>query len=190
MGAEQFEEYGIGKTPKEAFQYAHGQACHEYGHGGYTGSLAEKGSFVEIPVPKEWADRPYDYAQHLMDIDDKRIRDKWGPAGCILINSKSLVDKVAYATTTERYKQEGTRQWKTVYKITGPNGYMRFEDSQTKAEQVAKDYAKAHNETMQIFIEKQLVNGSQKIMTIAPKTKDVPSKDTMNKYLFFGWASS
>lgn len=192
MGAETFSEYGWGKTPREAFQAAHEDACHEYGHGGYTGSLAEKSSYVMIDVPPQWKGREEDYAYHLIEEGDRRIDDKWGPAGCILVESKDGTEEVVTGVTTSKYKQEGARRWETVYVIRSRNDarYERVETSQTEAEKVAKDYAKAHNQTMTIDIEKRLVNGTPRIVTVTPKTKPVRVKNANNKYLFFGWASS
>lgn len=193
MGASTFEDYGYGKTPEQAFNSAVADSQYENGHGGYTGTLAEKHSFVVIPVPDEWKGNEEKYAYHLIDENDPRIDDKWGPAGCILLESADTIDHVAYATTAERYKQEGARQWKTIYVVSSHGGSagLRLEaDSQTEAEALAKDFAKTHNVTVTITIEKKLVNGDKKIITIRPKTKEVKSKLTMNKYLFFGWASS
>ena len=48
MGAEWFEEGASGKTMKSAFKAAHERALWEYGHRGYTGSLAEKPGFVDM----------------------------------------------------------------------------------------------------------------------------------------------
>ena len=192
MGASTFEDYGYGKTPEQAFNSAVADAQYENGHGGYTGTLAEKHDFVVIPVPSEWKGKEEQYAYHLIDKSDSRINDKWGPAGCILVESSDAVDHVAYATTAERYKQEGARQWKTVYVVTSHGnqaGLRREVDSQTEAEAIAKELSKTHNATVTISIEKKLVNGDKKIITIRPKTKEVKSKLTNNKYLFFGWAS-
>jgi hypothetical protein len=69
------------KSPQEAFQRAQEDARHENGHGGYTGTIAEKSSFVYI-TPPLGAD-PADYANQLMEDGDKRIDNKWGPAGMI-----------------------------------------------------------------------------------------------------------
>ena len=189
MGAQTFEEYGWGKTPKEAFQQAHQEACHEYGNRGYTGSIAEKDDFVLISVPKEWKDTPEEYAYHLLDEEDNRIDDKWGPAGCVLVESEELWEEIPYATTTQKYKQEGTRKWETVYVLRSEANYYRAVKSQTEAEAIAKTYAKAHNVTVTISIEKKLVNGDERIITVTPKTKRQKSTNTMNKYFFFGWAS-
>jgi len=81
MGAEVFKIEAFGKDAKDAFAQAVRDAQYDRGHGGYTGTIGEKGSFVMIGVPDgESASR---YADKLIDEDDKRISDKWGPAGCI-----------------------------------------------------------------------------------------------------------
>jgi hypothetical protein len=97
MGAETFRQIGRGATHRAAFQAARDQALYDYGHRGYTGSLAEKQDYVLIEVPatfvhdpevKGWAgpvSREAQYAEKLIDNDDPRISSKWGPAGCIQI---------------------------------------------------------------------------------------------------------
>ena len=83
MGAAQFIITGKGTTAKEVFQSVVESACYLYGDSGYTGTIAEKLSFIEIQCPK--GKTPMDLAKVLMDNDDSRISDKWGPAGCIKI---------------------------------------------------------------------------------------------------------
>jgi len=80
MGAEQFGFKWKGKTAKEAFHDAVRQYAHERGHGGYTGTIAEKHEFTMIELPAG-AD-PGDYAALLMERQDDRVNNKWGPAGC------------------------------------------------------------------------------------------------------------
>jgi hypothetical protein len=80
MGGSDFYTYGTGTTAKEAFKSAVSEAQYEYGHRGYTGSLAEKESFIMIPAGSA---SPDELAEKLMDECDDRICDKWGPAGCI-----------------------------------------------------------------------------------------------------------
>ena len=80
MGAEVFHTKTKGKTAWEAFSIAVDDAHYQYGHEGYTGSIAEKDSFIMINL-QEGRD-PYEYAEQLIDECDKRIDDKWGPAGC------------------------------------------------------------------------------------------------------------
>jgi hypothetical protein len=83
VGGQTFSQSGKGKTAKEAFQAARAEALHEYGHRGYTGSLAEKHEFTLIPVPADID--PVKFARDLVDNGDPRVDDKWGPAGCVKV---------------------------------------------------------------------------------------------------------
>lgn len=46
MGAERFEDIGTGETAEEAFRLLVDASAWENGHGGYTGTIAEKDGFV------------------------------------------------------------------------------------------------------------------------------------------------
>ena len=81
MGACTFMETASGGSMREAFRSAVEDALYENGHGGYSGSIAEKSAFTEIKLPE--GEKPYDYANKLMDEDDSRVSNKWGPAGAI-----------------------------------------------------------------------------------------------------------
>lgn len=81
MGANTFIQSASGKNAKEAFKEAVDEALYEYGHRGYTGTIAEKDSYVMITCPE--GVEPEDYADLLISKGDSRIDDKWGPAGCI-----------------------------------------------------------------------------------------------------------
>ena len=94
MGAEQFIAMSSGKCPQEAFDRAVAEACYYSGHGGYTGTIAEKESFTLIDVPE--GEEPQDFANRLMDEDDPRIDDKWGPAGAVVLTGP---DKVSSETS-------------------------------------------------------------------------------------------
>ena len=51
MGASTFETMSHGKTAGEAFSAAVDAARYEYGHGGYTGTIAEKYDFALYTLP-------------------------------------------------------------------------------------------------------------------------------------------
>lgn len=115
MGAETFRVRANGKTAKEAFTAAVEQAHYEYGHRGYTGSIAEKHDFVVLDLDREktdltrkmekdiagadaetkkWLEADLEKVKAgnvgaivdaLIDSGDSRIDDKWGPAGCFKI---------------------------------------------------------------------------------------------------------
>lgn len=83
MGATTFETVASGKTAEEAFAAACERARHLNGWGGYTGTIAEKHSFVmvsraRLPRPEAKA-----LAAKLIEEEDSRVDDKRGPAGCI-----------------------------------------------------------------------------------------------------------
>jgi hypothetical protein len=80
MGATDFYTTVHGPTPEEAFKAAREEALHEYGHGGYTGTIAEKQTFIMVPLPEGVS--PNDHAYNLVE-SHRRISDKWGPAGCM-----------------------------------------------------------------------------------------------------------
>ncbi len=85
MGACDFTAVAEGKTAEEAFRVAVDQAKWEHGHGGYTGTIAEKDEFLVVPgdpVPLKDAFAMADKII-LSDDGDKNYCDKWGPCGAI-----------------------------------------------------------------------------------------------------------
>lgn len=84
MGASVFKVRGKGASAKEAFDALVKEARHNYGHAGYTGTIAEKTKFVMISPPAGVTDPKAlnSFADVLLD-GDPRVDDKWGPAGCL-----------------------------------------------------------------------------------------------------------
>lgn len=85
MGASSFITVAHGPSAQAAFQAAVSEARRAHGGRSYTGSVAEKRSFVVIPTP-EHIDAT-EYAARLLDSDDPRVANKWGPAACIDLGS-------------------------------------------------------------------------------------------------------
>jgi len=83
MGAHTFFTRSSGRDAKSAFQNAVKDAQYHHGRAGYTGTIAEKTSFTEIPVEEVGDTDPDEYASQLIREQDPRIDSKWGPAGCI-----------------------------------------------------------------------------------------------------------
>lgn len=86
MGSRSFMTKSSGKTAEEAFNSAVHEAQYEYGHGGYTGTIAEKNSFIMVDLPKNTS--PRDHAYKLLD---DTIVDKWGPAGCFNLGNNEYL---------------------------------------------------------------------------------------------------
>ena len=96
MGAEVFYNRAKGTSASKAFNQEHQQACYENGHGGYTGSIAEKSGFTMSHKPKDidankWVemveefdydDKNQDYFRQLKK-DYEVYDDKWGDALCV-----------------------------------------------------------------------------------------------------------
>lgn len=107
MGACDFESRSMGKTAQEAFSLAKAEAHYEHGHGGYSGTIAEKNSFEVINCPsgltvheftrlmvEAYAYEPYgskDVSEMPCTPEHREVvmraakvfDDKWGPAVCI-----------------------------------------------------------------------------------------------------------
>lgn len=96
MGAEVFYNRTKGTSAKESFKREHENACYEHGHGGYSGTLAEKSGHTMSNKPTEidadeWIEMVEDF-----DVDDRDQEhyyalkkdfnvydDKWGNALCV-----------------------------------------------------------------------------------------------------------
>ncbi|QKV98321.1 hypothetical protein HUT19_42150 (plasmid) [Streptomyces sp. NA02950] len=86
MGAEYFTAYHDGTDVKQAFRDAVEHAEYESGHGGYTGTIAEKDEYkvvTETPMTLNEAEK---LAAKLSESDDE-LADKWGPAGAIPVHT-------------------------------------------------------------------------------------------------------
>lgn len=86
MGADTFTVYSTKTESHEAFAELKDNALYEYGHRGYTGTIAEKYDFVIIDDSSNFSlDECHRYASSLIDACDPRIDDKWGPAGALAV---------------------------------------------------------------------------------------------------------
>lgn len=86
MGATTFREFQAGSDVKDAFSEAVSDARYMSGAGGYSGTLAEKGSYVVITTERRLGPHAADdLARRLIAGGDPRIADKWGPAGAIAV---------------------------------------------------------------------------------------------------------
>lgn len=110
MGAAQFTTIAVGKDAKEAFASATSDARYMSGHGGYTGTIAEKSDFCLFTLRDDIGVRVSQIANWALDYrgsDDsmrpevpaalrgtvaaigRGVMDKWGPAGCIEVKGQA-----------------------------------------------------------------------------------------------------
>lgn len=114
MGGQQFTKVGVGTNARDAFSKLVDQAQYQHGHGGYTGTIAEKHEFKLLALPPgvaaldmaEWVQgyvtpeyrgqyRKWDpkYPAHLEDEVRRAWKvsmDKWGPAAAYEIRGEEL----------------------------------------------------------------------------------------------------
>ena len=76
MGAEYFETVSFGSTPGKAFTSAVKEAKYEYGHRGYTGTIAEKDGYQIVTRPKGITTRQFlDYVDLALSGSYHTYRD-------------------------------------------------------------------------------------------------------------------
>lgn len=186
LGASVFSVIANGYSANEAFRNAVNEACYESGNGGYTGTIAEKSEFKIIKCPAG-AD-PHRYAYSLIEDDDDRVCDKWGPAGCIVITEGKPNTIIPTKVKTENFIFKGAREWETWY-VLYDGAYKTIAKSKYKDEAVmmAKDRSLKGQIKIDIVLEKRLKGSSPLVATISPV--EVKANSVMGKYLFFGWAS-
>ena len=103
MGAEQFFTRETGATAREAFKNAVEEAQYEHGHGGYTGTIAEKDGFTMSRKPADFPAQSWAGMVDMFDEDDtdqehyyelkrdfKVYDDKWANALCIEDNGSFI----------------------------------------------------------------------------------------------------
>lgn len=82
MGAEQFVTRATGASASEAFSRAVEQAQYDYGHAGYTGTIAEKRGF-KLVTPNGPGESPKQVVERCLEDDRHFCQDKWGDAGAV-----------------------------------------------------------------------------------------------------------
>jgi hypothetical protein len=109
MGAEQFTttiKVSKETTDHDAFVEARDGAKYENGHGGYTGSIAEKNNFIMIHRARnaENANRIVDAFMGGWDVNISPYRteamqmfeDKWGDAGAVRYPVDNKTDEIIF----------------------------------------------------------------------------------------------
>lgn len=86
MGADRFFTEHEGTDVDVAFNAAREQALRQEGHGGYTGTIAEKDAVTVISATPMPADDAHALAERLLANKDARVDDKAGPCGAIAVS--------------------------------------------------------------------------------------------------------
>lgn len=115
MGASTFVSYKEGIDATKAFLAARDEAAFEYGHGGYTGTIAEKSGFrvlSQTPMSRRDAEA---FAEREMQNPSSVAYDKWGDAGAVPIaaSGKEVTRTLRITVTVlgDPMAQEGAHYW-------------------------------------------------------------------------------
>ena len=199
MGASEFYTVSDGNSAREAFDNAIREARYDCGNQGYSGTISEKSDFVIIKKTNNLTIQ--EYAELLINDDDERISDKWGPAGCLIIEEPKQNTAFPIRTKVEQNIVKGAKIWDTFYvgysykdeecnfpacsPIPKEVFAVSFKD---EAMIQARDIALRDNSKVDIILEKRLRNCE----AICASITVVPVKNNgmIGKYLFFGLASS
>jgi hypothetical protein len=100
MGACEFEVYSTGETVHQAYLDAVGNARHEWGHGGYTGTIAEKNGFKVFDIG------------HMDIADFQRIIGQ-----CIDPENKAMMD--SNKAMSEEWVNKGIENFRTLAQAAG-----------------------------------------------------------------------
>jgi hypothetical protein len=102
MGGASFFNIGSGDSMQDAFDRLVREARHDHGHGGYTGTIAEKTAVRELDMPGHWLEHvdtrrlDEEQAEEFADACREVVPyDKWGPADGFEI----------------KRAEDGTRRW-------------------------------------------------------------------------------
>jgi hypothetical protein len=84
MGAVNFCTYADGTDLQSVFKETREQAQYDYGHSGYSGTIAEKSSVVLRCKEPFTPDEASDFIE-----TDQHKNDKWGPCFAVRVKGKS-----------------------------------------------------------------------------------------------------
>lgn len=188
MGACDFQSRAQGGTAEEAFRRAVSSAAYDHGHSGYTGTIAEKGSFTIIAEAKPAnAEEAYAIANRLISAGDDRVDDKWGPAGCIVIRPADALKPIGKAKALSLAKKKYGETAEVEVRVV---------------QRASKNQKRVVTATVTVVSDKtmpggnvQLPNGKWRSTVKTAEGGD--EKEACGKlfaeagdFLFFGWASS
>lgn len=95
MGAAEFTAVSDNDDVSRAFAELTTEARHEHGHGGYTGTIAEKDTYRVFRIQPHTLEEADQIAYDYLERDTGKFCDKYGPAGAIKLHKGWLFFGVA-----------------------------------------------------------------------------------------------
>ncbi|MEV6932097.1 hypothetical protein AB0M46_47470 [Dactylosporangium sp. NPDC051485] len=183
MGATTFSTYADGPDPSAAFNDARDAAAHEHGHR-YSGTIADKDGYIVVTRRLMDPDQAEHLAADLIDRDDPRIADKWGPAGAIPIRQPTRTVTIDRLTGTLTDTSTGrTLSEPALRRLTD---IARHRDLLTDGETVTAGRLRDWRRTGS----GNRYSAGVADLTVTRSPADLHAQSTPDGWLFFGWAST
>ena len=178
MGANTFLDTAVGTSAREAFDRLTDQARYEYGHGGYTGTIAEKHGFREFTLPEVPGLSPSSLVEFCLNgIYDEDGNDAaWTPhTGSRLVDGKWVPNPTVtippiHRDTLRRISEAVDDKW-------GDAGCVEITHT-PEGQEALEGWAKRQP----VVSERR----GGKYVRVSPE----PDTRGQRVFLFFGWASS
>lgn len=107
-GSTDFQSYGHGSNSTYAFRNAQDEAIREHGSGGYTGTVAEKTSFIMATSEVMTRQKAFEYASA-----NYRDYPKDGPAGCVAVGQEKVVAEKEFTIQVQARSKQQARDLAT-----------------------------------------------------------------------------
>ena len=89
MGAIDFSQMEVAKTPREAYNRAVKEAEYEQGHDGYNGTISTTDRYYFFNEHPRWGTKKFDDWENKILSKDNGPVQKWGACGCVEITGKA-----------------------------------------------------------------------------------------------------
>jgi hypothetical protein len=194
MGAGTFSQYADGADPDTAFDAAREAAEHEHGRG-YTGTLAEKDGYVIITATPTDLEEAETLAADLIDCNDPRIDDKWGPAGAIAVRQPTRTVTVdgLEGTTTNTWELD-ERALAQITQVARQRGLTSAEETVEAGRLVTYRQASRPRtwpgQVRPTDVQAVSYRHGTALLTVRKDPAALAAQVRPDGWLFFGWASS
>lgn len=180
MGACEFNNVAVGSNVDEAFSRTVQDAQYEHGHGGYSGTIAEKGSYRLFPLPDITGASPYAIADFVVSgIYGVEDGEPWE-----IVSYSSTVIDGRYQTTSTPIPESQRRVLRAIHDAVddkwGPAGAFDITSTPEGQKHLGQ------------WLEQQKRSGMFEVDHRGNHTRvgPEPTTDGLRVFLFFGTASS
>lgn len=182
MGGIDFYVSSWGKDAKDAYTKAIEEAEYEHGNDPYNGTISTTDGFTD--VTNEFLNSGLD-VRTFMDRKLQRCEKRRCYAICL---QKPVINNNKIKSVVENVPTKGTTKWALLYVLyDGGHSEMSKYNTKTEAIKAARQHVEKTHNTVQIRMEKRILNGNQNVAIIKYKKA---TNEKPGQWKFFGIAAS